>query len=61
MGLETPMSVMTVGQHGSVQEDTWNVSSVIGLFDNAALSCATSNAKEQSPIVLLYTTTTGTK
>lgn len=33
MGLETPMSVMTVGQHGSVQEDTWNVSSVIGLFE----------------------------
>ena len=24
MGLETPMSVMTVGQHGATQEDTWN-------------------------------------
>lgn len=24
MGLETPMSVMTVGRHGAVQEDTWS-------------------------------------
>ena len=24
MGLETPMSVMTVGQHGAAKEDTWN-------------------------------------
>ena len=27
MGLETPMSVMTVGQHGSSQEDTWSAES----------------------------------
>lgn len=27
MGLETPMSVMTVGQHGASQEDKWNADS----------------------------------
>ena len=27
MGLETPMSVMTVGQHGAVQEDAWSAES----------------------------------
>ncbi len=35
MGLETPMSVMTVGQHGSAQEDTWSPESwTPGMFSN---------------------------
>ena len=36
MGLETPMSVMTVGQHGATQEDTWNAESwTPGMFGSA--------------------------
>lgn len=36
MGLETPMSVMTVGQHGAAQEDTWNPEGwTPGMFGNA--------------------------
>ena len=36
MGLETPMSVMTVGQHGAVQEDTWNPEAwTPGMFGSA--------------------------
>lgn len=36
MGLETPMSVMTVGQHGAAQEDTWNAEGwTPGMFSNA--------------------------
>ena len=35
MGLETPMSVMTVGQHGAVQENTWSPESwTPGMFGN---------------------------
>lgn len=35
MGLETPMSVMTVGQHGAAQEDTWSPESwTPGMFGN---------------------------
>ncbi len=36
MGLETPMSVMTVGKHGTVQEDTWNPEAwTPGMFGSA--------------------------
>ncbi|MBR1982416.1 MAG: hypothetical protein IKA23_06680 [Akkermansia sp.] len=36
MGLETPMSVMTVGQHGATQEDTWSPESwTPGMFGSA--------------------------
>ena len=35
MGLETPMSVMTVGQHGAAQENTWSPESwTPGMFGN---------------------------
>ncbi len=36
MGLETPMSVMTVGQHGATQEDTWSPETwTPGMFGSA--------------------------
>ncbi|MBR5330001.1 MAG: hypothetical protein IKV13_00785 [Akkermansia sp.] len=36
MGLETPMSVMTVGQHGAIQENTWSPESWSpGMFGSA--------------------------
>ena len=36
MGLETPMSIMTVGQHGGSQEDAWSPESwTPGMFGNA--------------------------
>lgn len=35
MGLETPMSVMSVGQHGAVQQDTWTPDAwTPGMFGN---------------------------